>query len=214
MNYTIKRDLQEFGPYTLAELQRYVSTGNVLLTDQCRSEGITEWVPVSQVIGNIPVPVAAPAPTAASLAATAAALYPAPPSLHWAIVLLLGIVTCGIFLWVWAIVQANWVRKVQPASKGMVFWSFAILLSLVNGVLSAVPDNAAKGFGVIARIAAAILWIAGSFSMKSSIEEHYNTAEPIGLELNGVMTFFFNVFYFQYHFTKINEARKSMGLRR
>jgi len=38
--------------------------------------------------------------------------------------------------------------------------------------------------------------------MKSSIEEHYNTAEPIGLELNGVMTFFFNVLYFQYHFTK------------
>jgi hypothetical protein len=212
MNYTIKRDLQEFGPYTLAELQRYVSTGNVLLTDQCRSEGMTEWVPVSQVIGNIPVP--APAPTAASVAAAAAALYPAPPSLHWAIVLLLGIVTCGIFLWVWAIVQANWVRKVQPASKGMVFWSFAILLSLVNGVLSAVPDNAAKGFGAIARIAAAILWIAGSFSMRSSIEEHYNTAEPIGLELNGVMTFFFNVFYFQYHFTKINEARKSMGLMR
>jgi hypothetical protein len=214
MNYTIKRDLQEFGPYTLAELQRYVSTGNVLLTDQCRSEGMTEWVPVSQVIGNIPVPVAAPAPTAASAAAAAAALYPAPPSLHWAIVLLLGIVTCGIFLWVWAIVQANWVRKVQPASKGMVLWSFAILLSLVNGVLSAVPDNAGKGFGAIARLAAAILWIAGSFSMKSSIEEHYNTAEPIGLELNGVMTFFFNVFYFQYHFTKINEARKSMGLMR
>ena len=48
--------------------------------------------------------------------------------------------------------------------------------------------------------------------MKNSIEEHYNTVEPIGLELNGVMTFFFNVFYFQYHFTKINEARKSMGL--
>jgi len=61
MNYFIKRDLQEYGPYTLAELQRYVASGNVLLTDLCRSEGMNDWVPVSQVIGNIPVPAAAPA---------------------------------------------------------------------------------------------------------------------------------------------------------
>jgi hypothetical protein len=212
MNYFIKRDLQEYGPYTLSELQRYVASGNVLLTDLCHSEGTSEWVPVSQVIGNIPVPMAAPAPTAASAAAAAAALYPSPPSLHWGIVLLLTIVTCGLFSWVWAIVEANWVRKVQPESKGMILWSFAILLSLIAGVLSAVPDNASKGLAVLSRLGGIILWIAGSFSMKNSIEEHYNTAEPIGLDLNGVMTFFFNIFYFQYHFTKINETRKRQGV--
>ena len=212
MNYLVKRDLQEYGPYTLAELQRYVASGNVLLTDLCRSEGMNDWVPVSQVIGNIPVPAAAPAPTPASAAAAAAALYPPPPSLHWAIVLLLSVVTCGIFLWVWAFVEANWVRKVQPTSKGMILWSFAILLSLMYGVLSAFPDDTAKAVAIVLRLGGVILWIAGAFSVKSSIEEHYNTSEPIGLELNGVMTFFFNVLYFQYHFTKINELRKSQGL--
>jgi hypothetical protein len=212
MNYFIKRDLQEYGPYTLSELQRYVASGNVLLTDMCHSEGASEWVPVSQVIGNIPVPIAAPVPTAASAAAAAAALYPSPPSLHWGIVLLLCIVTCGLFSWVWAIVEANWVRKVQPESKGMILWSFAILLSLGAGVLSAVPDNASRGLAVLARLGGIILWIAGSFSMKNSIEEHYNTAEPIGLNLNGVMTFFFNIFYFQYHFTQISEARRRQGV--
>ncbi len=212
MNYFIKRDLQEYGPYTLAELQRYVASGNVLLTDLCRSEGMSDWVPVSQVIGNIPVPAAAPAPTPASAAAAAAAQYPAPPSLHWALVLLLSIVTCGIFLWIWALVEANWVRKVQPTSKGMVLWSFTILLSLIEVVLAAFPDDTAKAVAIVLRLGGAILWIIGTFSMKSSIEEHYNTAEPLGLELNGVLTFFFNVFYFQYHFTKINELRKSQGL--
>jgi hypothetical protein len=212
MNYFIKRDLQEYGPYTLSELQRYVASGNVLLTDLCHSEGASEWVPVSQVIGNIPVPMAAPAPTAASAAAAAAAMYPSPPSLHWAIVLLLTIVTCGLFLWVWALVEANWVRKVQPESKGMILWSFALVLSFINGGLRAVPDNTARGLASLASLGAIILWIAGSFSMKNSIEEHYNTAEPIGLELNGVMTFFFAVFYFQYHFTQINETRKRQGV--
>ena len=56
MNYFIKRDEKEYGPYSLADLQKYVASGNILLTDLCRSEGLTDWVPVSQVIGNIPVP--------------------------------------------------------------------------------------------------------------------------------------------------------------
>jgi GYF domain 2/Domain of unknown function (DUF4234) len=212
MNYFIKRDLQEFGPYTLSELQRYVASGNVLLTDLCRSEALSEWVPVSQVIGNIPVPAAAPAPTPASAAAAAAALYPSPPSLHWGIAVLLGVLTCGLFGWVWAIVQANWVRKVQPTSKALVMWSIAVLLFLIEIILGALHDDTAKALGIVLRLGGAILWIAASFNMRSSLEEHYNTAEPIGLDLNGVMTFFFNVYYFQYHFTRINEIRRSQGV--
>src|SRR4029077_20523552 len=65
MNYFIKRDPNEYGPYSLADLQKYVASGNILLTDQYRSEGLMDWVPVSQVIGNIPVPAATqPAPAA------------------------------------------------------------------------------------------------------------------------------------------------------
>jgi hypothetical protein len=49
----------------------------------------------------------------------------------------------------------------------------------------------------------------GAFSMKASLEEHYNNAEPIGLTLSPVMTFFFNTIYFQYHFNRINEAKQA-----
>jgi hypothetical protein len=41
------------------------------------------------------------------------------------------------------------------------------------------------------------------FGMRRSIENYYNTVEPIGLRLNPVMTFFFNTIYFQYHFDRI-----------
>jgi hypothetical protein len=58
VNYFISRNDQQYGPYTLADLQRYVAAGSILVTDMTRSEGMTEWIPVSQVIGNIPVPVA------------------------------------------------------------------------------------------------------------------------------------------------------------
>src|SRR5690349_15327966 len=69
MKYYIRRDLNEYGPYTLADLQRYVAQGNISLNDLTRSEGMTEWVPVSQVIGSIPGP-AAPAPPAAPAVGT------------------------------------------------------------------------------------------------------------------------------------------------
>src|SRR5258706_5063619 len=114
MNYFIKRELNEYGPYSLADLQKYVASGNILLTDLCRSEGLTDWVPVSQVIGNIPVPAAAPQPAAAPnyggpaygapagygaagqgagavYAAPEGSQYPPPPALHSGILVLLGV---------------------------------------------------------------------------------------------------------------------------
>src|ERR1700751_5402812 len=115
MKYFIKRDLNEYGPYTLADLQRYVAQGNIVLQDLARSEGMTDWAPVSQVLGTIAVPVPAPATPpaaagtvysgtpAASPGYGAAPAYgvapsvtagPVPPDFHWALVLLIAIFTC------------------------------------------------------------------------------------------------------------------------
>jgi len=224
MNYFIKRDLNEYGPYSLADLQKYVASGNILLTDQCRSEGLTDWIPVSQVIGNIPVPAAPQPATGAPAAYTAPAVspYPPPPNLHWGICLLLSIVTCGIFSVVWIMVEALWVKKIQPASKAVTYfgivigmWLLSFVLSISGGVSAARTghtDSSLQGIQGIITLGYCIVWIVGAFNMRDSIEEHFNSAEPIGLSLSGVMTFFFSVWYFQYHFTKINEMkRRQMG---
>ena len=232
MNYFIKRDVNEYGPYTLADLQKYVASGNVLLTDLCRSEGLADWVPVSQVIGNIPVP-AAPQPGAGTVysgqpayAAAAASQYPPPPNLHWGLCLLLTIITCGIFGWVWTFIQAVWVRKVQPNSKAVVLFGCALGLNILVIIFSYSMVFAARNnpalfstlLGVrLFNIVVWILLIVGWFNMRDSVEEHFNTAEPIGLSLSGVITFVMSFFflghiYFQYHFTQINEMkRRQMG---
>ncbi|MFI5104175.1 MAG: DUF4339 domain-containing protein, partial [Terriglobales bacterium] len=72
MKYYIQRGLNEYGPYTLADLQRYIASGNIQLSDLTRNESMTEWVPVSQVIGNIPLPAPA-APAGAPYGSTPAA---------------------------------------------------------------------------------------------------------------------------------------------
>ena len=212
MNYSIKRGEQEYGPYTLAELQRYVASGNVLLTDLCRSEGMADWIPVQQVIGNIPVPVAVPAPAAAP--AWQPSPYPLPPNLHWGIAVLLGIITCGLFGWVWAFVQSAWMRKVQPASKAILYYGIAVALLIFSIVLGTNGLEQTRPFSSLLNLAGAVLWIVASFNLRSSIEEHYITSEPLpgGFVLSGVMTFFFNIYYFQYHFTRINEMRRQQGV--
>jgi len=60
-------------------------------------------------------------------------------------------------------------------------------------------------FGIPIILGAVVCQIMAWFSMRNSLVNYYNTVEPIGLRLSGVMTFFFNVYYFQYHFTRIAE---------
>jgi uncharacterized protein DUF4339 len=206
MNYMLMRDGQQYGPYTLADLQRYVAAGNVLVSDLVKSEGMDDWVPVSQVIGNIAVPVT-PQPQWTPLPISP---YPPPPSLHWGIVLALDVMTCGLFGWAWAIVQAVWVRKVQPDSKALLYIIIALALFVASPTLRFAASS--PNVELPLRLAGIIMWLVGVFSMKASLEEHFTSAEPIGLRLSPVMTFFFNVVYFQYHFTEIAQAKKAQQL--
>jgi len=48
-----------------------------------------------------------------------------------------------------------------------------------------------------------------AFYVRGVLQQYYNTVEPINLNLSGVMTFFFNVFYFQHHFRRIAEGKRT-----
>src|ERR1700743_2607620 len=169
MNYMLMRDGQQYGPYTLADLQRYVAAGNILVSDLVKSEGMDNWVPLSQIIGNIPVP----APAAPQWTAPPVSPYPPPPSLHWGIVLALDIVTCGLFGWAWIIVQAVWLRKVQPESRGLIYIIIALALIFTGSATNA--THQVEGIGGLCSLGGLVLWLMGIFSMKASIEEHFNT---------------------------------------
>jgi len=245
MKYYIQRGINEYGPYTLADLQRYVAQGNIALTDLVRSEGMTEWTPVSQILGTIPVPpppaplppagaVPAPAPApsagtvysgvpAAAGAAPAMAVGgPVPPDLHWALVLLIGFF-CGIFNLVWLFIEAAFVKKIKPDSNHLALLITAIAIEFGAVILfyvgliaqyaanpnSQEPPWAALAFGMVGLLGFMVTYIMGIFKMRAAIQEYYNTVEPINLRLSGIMTFFFGMFYFQYHFSRIASWKKT-----
>jgi hypothetical protein len=139
-----------------------------------------------------------------------ASIYPSPPDLHWGIVLALWLVTCGLFGTVWLFVQAVWLRKVQPGAQALTYLIIGFGLTFVGGTLTG--NRSTIRLGGLVWLAGLAMYLVGIFSMRSSIEEHFNSAEPIGLRLSGIMTFFFNVIYFQYHFNEIAQAKKAQQL--
>jgi hypothetical protein len=234
MKYYIQRQLNEYGPYTLADLQRYVAQGSIQLADLTRSEGMTDWVPVSQVIGNIPIPLAAGTAAGAYSGGTVyggGTVYDGsttgfgvqavpmqgspivPTDFHWGLVLLIGVFTCGLFNYAWLIVEAAFVRKLKSESKGLLFiiLATAVLIGggFINGVIAAMNHGEQSPFGALITIAGAVLYLVGVFQMKSDLEDYYNSTEPINLRLSGVMVFFFNVYYFQHHFSRIAQWKKT-----
>jgi GYF domain 2 len=209
MDYFVRRGEEQFGPYTLGELQEYAQSGRVLPSDLAKSEGLADWIPVSQVLGNIPTP--------ASVAVTASAppepLVPLPPNLHWAILLILGLLTRQIFNCAWAFVLANWARKLSGTNKAMVYvamYPAGIFSGMVGIAVGAGTNRQILAVvGGVLFLAGLIFYIVGIFKIRDAMEDYYNSTEKIGLQLSGAMTFFFSTVYLQYHVNEIARWKKT-----
>lgn len=221
MQYQVSRNGQMYGPYTLEDLQRYVASGHVLYTDLAKSEEMMEWVPVSQILGAAPLG-AAPAYTApTAYVQPPAGAYPDAPNLHWGLELLLGFLTCGLFVVVWNLVIASWAKRVQPASKALMYYIIATVLIVLNfggsygNVVAVMHHQHAHQniFGGLIGLATWVVRLIARFTLRDTLETHYNTAEPLGLRLSAVMTFFFGGIYFQYKLNRINEIKETLRYR-
>lgn len=209
MDYFIQRGEEKFGPYTLAELQEYVQSGSVLPSDLARSEGMSEWVPVSQILGNIPAPqVSQPA-----VAAPAVELVPLPPNLHWGWLLVLVALTRQIFNFIWVFVLANWARKLSSNNTSLVLvamYPAGILAGiLVMGLAGFAGTTSVEELGVVFILAGAVAYIVGIFKIKAAMEDYYSSREQIMLQLSGLMTFFFSSIYLQYHVNRLARWKKT-----
>ena len=60
----------------------------------------------------------------------------------------------------------------------------------------------AGGLMMLLNLLIIVLGLVAVFGMRGSIERYYN------IKLSPIMTFFFNILYFQYHFSRIAEGKK------
>jgi hypothetical protein len=211
MNYTIKRGEESFGPYSLADLQKYFQEGRVVSGDLAQSEGMTDWVPVSQILGNIPMP----APVAAVSAVSSPEPVALPPNLHWAILLVLNILSRQFFNWIWAFVLANWARKLSGSNIALVLVAMypggflAAIAAGAAGVSFGMSTEAVGGLAILFVLGGLVAYTFGVFKIRDAMQDYYNSRENIALQLSGVMTFFFSTVYLQYHVNGIARWRKT-----
>lgn len=150
---------------------------------------------------------------------------PMPPDMQWYIVLLITVL-CGFFglYWIWK--QASFVGQIDPNSKGKKFLIYGIagilggyVLILAGVALSAMAESAIFGIfsllGPLVILGAYACIIIAIFDMRKSIHNYYTTVEPMGINLmtteGAILTFFFSMYYFQYHFANIAARKKALG---
>jgi hypothetical protein len=141
---------------------------------------------------------------------------PMPPRQHWLVVLILSGVTCGLGGLVWMFREAFFVKKIDPASKAIMLITVTLIGMVLQGVIalgaasgSMITPAAASIVVMLLNFVIIITGLVAVFSMRKSIVTYYNTVEPIGLKLSGVMTFIFSILYFQYHFSRIIEWKQT-----
>ena len=143
-----------------------------------------------------------------------------PPNMHWAVILILSWITFGLAALIWVFKQAGFVKKIDPGSKAVVLMVVALvamvgqvaLAFMAMGSRSVSDITAVSGIMMMLNLVIGVVGLIAVFGMRKSLVRYYNTVEPIGLKLSGIMTFFFSILYFQYHFSRIAEWKKTGSL--
>lgn len=254
MHYFITRGSQEYGPYTLGDLQRYLASGHVSPEDTVRPDGgvaatlrvrellaqaspsaspfpptgtesLTSGIPGTSA-RQAPFPIAIPpgAYVPAYQKPTMANGAPLPPNLHWGLLLLFHFLTCGVITLVWMFLQAWWVKQLDRSSRAVWFFAGHLGISYLIGTpigfaLNFVDEDsfrespvvwiALAGTVILVTLASLVLYVMGAFSMRRSLQDYFNSTENIGLRLGPVMTFFFPIWYFQYHINRIVQWKRT-----
>lgn len=136
--------------------------------------------------------------------------FPAPPKLHWALVVLFTILTVGFFLIAWTFIQSSWARKIDPRSNATAMFIAYLLIFVFSQMLEASGPNL-KSIGVMFLLASYAVFYVGTYSIRRSMLNHYNSVEPMPLKLSAALTFLLSTLYLQYHMTRIAKWKASGG---
>jgi hypothetical protein len=136
--------------------------------------------------------------------------FPAPPSVHWAVLLVLiasaEALVCYLFpapyrnfaiyavAAAWPTYLCLWIRRLNPRASSL-YWAIASIVT---------------GYGFL------FSWLLGVvviFELREELLEHYNEREPIGMHLNWLLTLLGSIVYFQFALNKVarqTEAAREM----
>jgi len=152
--------------------------------------------------------------------------YPPPPRVHG---LALFLASCAVFYLIklfapqpyqpllnslfpdaWAFYFCLWLRQLDPESRGAFWCDLYLVVELGCAALKIQqhPSSTIHALTSLLEPASAILGIATIYLIRADLLKHYNEREPIGMDLNGVLTFLFPFLYFQSQLYPIAQFKK------
>lgn len=194
------------GPYAEAEILAWLADGRVTPDDLGWREGMPEWQPLRTLFPEA-VSSAPPSPPAI-------AELPMPTGPHWLWLVLISIVTFGIAMWIWAFVQASWVRRLDPRSRASAWLIAAVCCIGVNFMLrihliaahpSADSARTVWAASALVNIAELVFFYISAFSMSESMRRML-PKHGLRPKIGGVTLFFFSTFYLQAQMNWIGRA--------
>jgi len=205
------------GPFPESDVRQWLTEGRYDAHTLAWRKGMAEWAPLFSLFPERPATTTPPAPPPAAVFEAAdrpafthvldepTSAYrppaeapdtdlPPAPAMHWGVVLLLGVVTLGIFTLVWPFIQANWVRKIDSDSKATLWLGIGVGCLVVGEGMSI--GNPGSAFGALLTLAYVVLFITAYFAMAGSIRRALG-AYGLPVEIGGITLFFFNTLYLQ-----------------
>jgi hypothetical protein len=126
--------------------------------------------------------------------------------LHWAIVLLLGAATLGIFLDIWLIVQAVWVRRLEGSGRALWLCVAGIVLSILGEIVNAL--QAPSTVTAVVLVASLATGLFAAFAVRDSLAFYIARVTGRPVSLSGTMTIFFGSIYLQYHMNRVRALQE------
>ncbi len=206
MSFYLMRNGQQLGPYPEERVREYVAQGSMKLTDLARTDAQTTWQPLNALLSTPLFPnatgyAAMPYPSGAG----APVNFPpdSPPSLHWALVLLLSMVSGGIFAYVWVFIQANWVKKLNGSGRPtllFVLWLAGAIVGYALLLSAMAAGDAGAGLAMLGSlliVGSAVIFYVAIFQLRRTLIDFYQSAPPVGLRISALWTFLFSILCLQ-----------------
>jgi hypothetical protein len=126
----------------------------------------------------------------------------------WA-VLLLTLVTLGLFPLMMLLMQASFVRSLRGSKSPQILGALVTIFILASVIVRLYSPTIAA----ILELTATVAVIAALLQISAALDDYYTNVEPIGLHLSSFLTILFGVFYIQYHLSRIAEWKRTGTLR-
>ena len=190
MKFYIIQNSTELGPFTRPEINARLAAGLTRAGDPARREGSRDVFPLSTLLDESPSPM--------------------PPELHWGIVLVLGVLSRGLFISIWVLVQFNWIRKLDKDPTAFIILIITLAIQWGSLLLSfaSLKEEAVILLNALIIITLPIQFYA-AWRGRATMLKHFNNVEHYRLELSPIWSLIFTAPYLQYHMSRIAEWKRT-----